>query len=184
MSKIYDAIVTKAADELKAAMYEGARRGSYGMPTVYAIPTTEDADGTVVVVPYGGEAPARGVEIKPNANHASQHTSWLTTPYDHVRSILWQALHNQPILPRERPPTGPHVVRVVQSGVGHGRKDFSVFLNGDFVSTLHWDLRSKAYEGDLPQHDGKPRRVSKKSIKALEAEVVQINLSAKEAGRI
>lgn len=102
MSKIYDTIVTKAAEELKSAMYEGARRGSYGMPTVYAIPTTEEADGQVVVVPYGGEAPARGIEIKPNSNHASQHTSWLTTPYDYVRSILWQALHNQPILPLER----------------------------------------------------------------------------------
>lgn len=100
MSKIYDAIVTKAAEELVSAIRAPEAIGSGSMPTVYAVPTTEDADGQVIIVPCGGEAPDRGVAIMPNANHASLHTSWYSTPYDYVYSILWQALHNQPILPR------------------------------------------------------------------------------------
>lgn len=102
MSKTYNSIVTKAAEELIDAMYLASRQGSYDMPTVYAIPTTKETDGKVVVVPPNGPAPENGVLIMPNANHASLHTSWYTTPYDHVRSILWQALRNQPILPLGR----------------------------------------------------------------------------------
>lgn len=179
MSKIYDTIVTKAAEELKAAMYEGARRGSYGMPTVYAIPTTEETDGQVVVVPYGGEAPARGVEIKPNSNHASQHTSWLTTPYDHVRSILWQALHNQPILPKERPPTGPHVVTIREKAKS---SSYDVLLNGNKAGELYKNYRG--WVGRLPSHDGGTVNIGEKSLKAWQAEIVKINRAAKEAGRV
>jgi hypothetical protein len=102
MNKTYETIVAKAAEELEAVMRATGACGSGSMPTVYAVPTTQETDGYVLVVPYGGEAPERGVVIMPNANHASLHTSWYTTPYDHVRSILWQALRNQPILPLDR----------------------------------------------------------------------------------
>jgi hypothetical protein len=102
MSKTYDAIVSKAAEELISAMRQPAAVSTGSMPILYVVPTTVDEDGRIVVVPYGGKAPARGAVIMPNANHASTHTSWYSVPYDHVWSILWRALHNQPILPLER----------------------------------------------------------------------------------
>lgn len=102
MSKIYDAIVTKAAEELVTAMRKPACASSGIMPRVLVIPTTEEADGKVEIWPPYCGTPDNSILIMPNANHASTHTSWYTVPYDHVRSILWQALHNQPILPRER----------------------------------------------------------------------------------
>jgi hypothetical protein len=99
VTKQYDDIVTKAAVEMVKAMREIGCVSSGLMPTVYAVPTTEERDGEVVVVPHGYPAPLGGVVVRPNDNGASAHTTWFTTPYDSVWSILWHALRIQPILP-------------------------------------------------------------------------------------
>jgi hypothetical protein len=178
MSKIYDSIVTKAAEELVAAMRATGAIGSGSMPTVYAVPTTVEADGQVLVVPYGGEAPEHGVVIMPNSNYASLHKSWYTTPYDHVYSILWQALHNQPILPREKPPTGPYVLGIRERGDG----SHDVLLNGNKVGLLYKNYRG--YLGCLVGHDGTKINIGEKSLKAWQTEMVKINRAAKAAGRV
>ncbi len=179
----YTAIVDTAAAELERLVRTATFSGH--MPTVYAVPTTDDEDGSVVVVMPGQPAPERGVAVMPNANYASVHTSWYSVEYTAMRHILWQALRNQPILPREKPPSGPHVVRVAQHKVGgHSKGTVEVYLNGEKFGALLYDMRSKSYEGDLPQHDGEKRRVCCRSVKAVEAEVVAINREAKAAGRI
>lgn len=179
MSKTYDAIVSEAARQLVIEMRQAGGYGPGAMPTVYAVPTTETEDGRVVVVKAWGEAPARGVAIMPNANYASTHTSWYTVPYDYVRSILWQALHNQPILPRERPPTGPHVVTIREKAKS---SSYDVLLNGNKVGELYKNYRG--WLGRLPTHDGGTVNIGEKSLKAWQTEIVKINRAAKAAGRV
>ncbi len=179
MNKIYDPIVTKAAEELVAAMRTPDALASGSMPTLYAVPTTEDDDGKVVVVPYGGKAPEHGVTIMPNANYASTHTSWYTVPYHHVYSILWQALRNQPILPRDHLPTGPHVVTIREKAKS---SSYDVLLNGNKVAELYKNYRG--WLGRLPTHDGGIVDIGEKSLKAWQAEIVKINRAAKAAGRV
>lgn len=181
MSKTYDPIVTKAAEELVAAMRATDAFGNGSMPTLYAVPTTEDEDGKIVVVPYGGEPPERGVAIMPNANHASTHTSWYTVPYHHVYSILWQALHNQPILPLDHPPTGPHVVTLREQGLSGGHREFGILLNGNKVGNLYYD---KNYHGVLPKHNGGNVDVTRWRFRDIQNEIVKINRAAKAAGRV
>jgi hypothetical protein len=181
MDKAYIKIVIEAADQLVKEMLATGAVGSGAMPTVYAVPTTDEEDGRVVVVPYGGEAPARGVVIMPNANHASLHKSWYTTPYGDVSSILLQALRNQPILPREKPPTGPHVVTLREQGLSGGRREFGILLNGNKVGNLYHD---KHYHGVLPKHDGGNVDVTRWRFRDIQTEIVRINRAAKEAGRV
>lgn len=176
----YTAIVDTAAAELERLVRTACFSGH--MPTVYAVPTTEDEDGRVVVVMPGQPAPERGVAIMPNNNHASVHTSWYSVEYSAMRHILWQALRNQPILPREKPPSGPHVVSLREQRPGVAKTDYDVLLNGKKVGELYYNLRG--YRGTLPLHDGGGLDIGERSISVFRKEVVQLNREAKAAGRI
>jgi hypothetical protein len=97
----YDDMIERAAFQLEAAMRATASPSSV---TVWAIPTTRERDGRLVV---GSNVPEveRGVwpvVVWPSDNGASGHHSWATVQASALRSILHRAAGRQPILPIER----------------------------------------------------------------------------------
>jgi hypothetical protein len=187
MTKQYDDIVTKAAAELVKAMRKPECAASGMMPTVYAVPTTENEDGRIVVVEHGYPAPLGGVVVRPNDNNASCHEDWYTVPYDHVRSLLYWAMKSQPILPLDRGQKEPHVVSLREAPQrmlpSEEHMVYDVLLNGNPTGAIFLMTWKGVYSGCLPLPDGRFRDVQGKNIAVVRKEVARINREVKAAAQ-
>ena len=186
MTSAFDQIVTEAAAEMLKAIQKPECLASGAMPTVYAVPTTEDEDGRVVVVGYGFPAPRGGVLVRPNDNHASTHRGWNTVPYTYLSGILREALRIQPILPRPTP-KGPHVVSLGEAphrrAICEQHMVYEVLVNGiPNGDLIRFNMRG--YVGYLPLPNGRKMDIGEKGISAFRKEIGIINREAKAAAKL
>lgn len=91
----FTAIIDKAARELREAF----QREPWGSFYLWALPTTPDRDGSVIVA--GETCPEPGARcVRPCDGGGTTFTRWAAVPYGGYHSVIRSALRREPILPR------------------------------------------------------------------------------------
>lgn len=95
---IYDTMIADAAGRLETALRANSGRQVY----VWAIPTTPERDGELVVSLDGDAEERRAQEHRAHVVRPMRAQRWEVVPYSRLYASLWDACRSEPILPVAR----------------------------------------------------------------------------------